>query len=289
MARPSRGRTRASRSRSRLAVEAFAARAGPRPWRVAWCAGASVVSADQATLDRETMVLGDLLRELGAAIDSRRVGPGAFFFASSAGGMYAGSDGAPFDERTMPRPIAPYGHAKLLQEGMVRSWAAEYGVPSLVGRISNLYGPGQNLSKPQGLVSQLCWSQLLQSPVNIYVPLETRRDYLYAPDCGVMIANGLDELAAGPGRPSAAVLKVMASQRPMSIGAVLGEFRRVTRRRPAVSLRTSALARHQVLDLRLSSHEMRHLDRHASTPFPVGLHATYRDLQHRFALAGRAA
>ena len=176
-ARRSRGRTRAVSEQIATAVAAFAARVGRSPWRVAWCAGASVVSADQATLDRETMVLARLAprarrRHRRSSTRARCVLLRLVSRRDLRGIERSRRSTSALDARV---PISPYGHAKLLQEGMVRSWAAEHGVPSLIGRISNLYGPGQNLSKPQGLVSQLCWSQLLQRPVNIYVPLETRR------------------------------------------------------------------------------------------------------------------
>ena len=59
--------------------------------------------------------------------------------------------------------------------------------PLLVGRISNLYGPGQNLAKPQGLVSQLCRAQLTRQPLSVYVSLDTMRDYLYVDDAAAMV------------------------------------------------------------------------------------------------------
>ena len=55
--------------------------------------------------------------------------------------------------------------------------------PVLIGRIANLYGPGQNLAKAQGLVSQLCAAQLERARSSIWVSLDTLRDYLFAPDC----------------------------------------------------------------------------------------------------------
>jgi UDP-glucose 4-epimerase len=269
-----------------LAVRRFAEHVSGRRWRVAWCAGAGVVTSDESTLVRESAALGTLLTELGASIDQQRLDRGAFFLASSAGGVYAGSPEPPFDERTEPCPLSPYGRSKLVQEDMVARWSAQFGVPSLLGRIANLYGPGQNLAKPQGLISQLCWAQLKRQPLQIYVPLGTLRDYLYAPDCGELIASCLSELS-GQLHGMAGTVKVMASQRPMSIGAVLGEFTMVLRRSPRTSLRASPLGQHQVSDLRLtSSSELGDTRRRGLTPFPVGLHATFQDLRHRCARTG---
>ena len=264
------------------AVVAFTEHVSGRPWRVAWCAGGGIVSSAIESLHAETAVLERLLNSLGAAVRSERLGTGAFFYASSAGALYAGSARPPFDEVTVPQPLAPYGWEKLRQEQMITQWSDATGVPSLRGRISNLYGPGQDLAKPQGLISQLCWTQLLQRPLSIYVPLSTLRDYLYAPDCGRMVRAGLEGLEdAAP--PGASLVKVMASRRPISIGAVLGEFRRTLRRLPRMSLRSSPRSQHQVVDLRVRSVTTDTVDHCATTPFPTGLLATYSDLLRRFA------
>lgn len=269
------------------AVERFAQHAAARPWLLAWCAGSGVVASSAQSLAFETATLRHVLRCLASARQHHGLdAPGTIFFASSAGGLYAGSTGPPFDERTRPRPIAPYGEMKLAQERLLHDWATSEGVSVLVGRIANLYGPGQNLGKAQGLISQLCWSQIGQQPFNVYVPLGTRRDYLYARDCGAMVASALSDLGAS-GQPTVAT-KVFASQRSMTIGEVLGQFRRITGRAPRVSLRATDLGRRQVPDLRLVSNVMPDVDRLATTPFPVGLLATYEDLRRRHALGRRA-
>ena len=52
----------------------------------------------------------------------------------------------------------------------------------MIGRFSNLYGPGQNLGKLQGLISRLALSAVTRQPINIFVPLDTIRDYVYVDD-----------------------------------------------------------------------------------------------------------
>lgn len=263
------------------AVESFADRSRGGPWWLMWCAGSGVVASTPESLAFETRTLRHVLDSVSAATQRHRLGTGTLFFASSAGGLYAGSARPPFDERSEPRPLAPYGQVKLEHEQLVREWAATEAVALLIGRIANLYGPGQNLGKSQGLISQLCWSQINQQPFNIYVPLGTRRDYLYAADCGAMVAAGVSELSALGERTT--TIKVLASQRSMTIGEVLGQFRRIVGRPPRVSLRATELGRRQVIDLRLASRTMPHLDHLASTLFPVGLFATYEELRRQHA------
>ena len=257
-------------------AEQFLRAAGDRPWSVAWCAGAGVTGTSAQALDLERVALRETLAALAAA---PRPDKGAFFFASSAGGVYAGVGTPPYDESSPVRPLAPYGRAKLDAEGLVTGWSHRTGTPTLIGRISNLYGPGQNLAKAQGLISQICRSHLTGQPLSIYVSLDTLRDYLFAPDCAGLIVAGLARLrqeqsARGP----SVVTKILASQRAITIGAVLGEMRRIFKSSPRIVLGASSVAAVQARDLSLRSRVWPELDRRTLTPFPVGVAATAADL-----------
>ena len=78
--------------------------------------------------------------------------------------------------------MSAYGESKLEQERIVRAWSAATGVPAAIGRFSNLYGPGQDLTKPQGIISRLVRASLRGEPLLVFVPLDTVRDYLFAAD-----------------------------------------------------------------------------------------------------------
>jgi UDP-glucose 4-epimerase len=269
------------------AVDEFVATAARRSWQVAWCAGTGIVASTPDELATETATFRWLLDALERAVQAERLGDGVFFYSSSAGALYAGCERAPFDETTRINPIAPYGEAKRAQEVMLRQWSYHTRVPALIGRIANLYGPGQNLDKPQGLISQLCRSHYERQPLGIYVSLDTMRDYIYVGDCANMIACGLNLLRrrTSSDEPET-VVKIMASQRAVTIGVVLNDFRRVVKRAPHIVLRASTLSRFQVNDLRLRSVVANELDALASTPLPAGLGATYEDVRGR--LASRA-
>lgn len=256
---------------------AFAGVVGDRPWQVAWCAGAGVVGATPARLAVETAELEAFLLALEQSGPPSR---GALFIASSAGGAYAGSIGAPFDELSAAVPLSPYGEAKLAQEELAGKWAARTGTSLAIGRIGNLYGPAQNLTKPQGLISQIARTVLRRQPINIYVPLDTQRDYLFSSDCGALGAAVLRRLryeAESAGHPIS-VTKVLASQQAVTIGAVLAEFRRVLKRIPRVALAASSASRYQVRDLRLRSVVWPDLDHRPLTTLPAGITAVLQDL-----------
>ncbi len=271
----------------RAGVDAVRAEAAGGPWNIAWCAGAGVVATSREALDEELAVFTGFLDDVRASVTGGE--DGALFLASSAGGVYAGSADPPFTEQTPPRPLAPYGEVKLAMEGAARSFAVATGLPVLIGRIANIYGPGQNLDKPQGLVSQLCKAHLTGQPLSVYVSLDTRRDYLFVGDCADLVVTGLaglrSRVADQPGDP--VVTKILASGRSLTIGALIGESTRLFRRRPRVVIAApGGAAKGQVLDLRLRSTVWRELDRSVRTPLAVGMSITATDIARRRASAG---
>jgi UDP-glucose 4-epimerase len=261
--------------------------AGTRPWSVAWCAGAGVMGTSAKALDLELVALREMLAALAAAPRGRE---GSFFFASSAGGVYAGVGTPPYDESSPVRPLAPYGKAKLDAEALVTDWSHETGMPTLIGRISNLYGPGQNLAKAQGLISQIARSHLTGQPLSIYVSLDTLRDYFFAPDCADLIVAGMARLVQEQSANSPSVVtKILASQRAITIGAVLGEMRRIFKRSPRIVLGASSVSAVQARDLSLRSRVWPDLDRRSLTPFPVGVATTVADLLRRLQVGALGA
>jgi UDP-glucose 4-epimerase len=260
----------------RAATAGFLAAAGERPWQVAWCAGAGVTATGLAHLERELEYFTALLEGLGAATHDRPgTPPGTVFLASSAGALYAGSHDPPFDEDTPIAPISGYGAIKAEMESRARAWAADTGGHVVVGRIANLYGPAQGLEKPQGLVSHIIKAHLTRTPISIYVPLDTMRDYLYAPDCGELVVDALRHPRPGGGAARGTVVtKILASHQQVTVGRLLAEMRRIFKRSPQVVLGSSPQAALQARDLRLTSRVWPELDRRQLTPLHVGMLAT---------------
>lgn len=266
-------------------ARAFVRAAAARPWQVLWSAGAGVTGASQESLDNELRVFQAALAGLS---ESSTSGQGAVFFASSAGGLYAGSHGPPFDETTQVNPLAPYGRAKLAAETRLQEWGAGAGVSVLCGRIANLYGPGQNLAKPQGLISQMLKAQLTAQPLSIYVSLDTLRDYIYTPDAAALVGDAMDRLRqeqAAAGSP-VAVTKILASLRPVTIGEIIGEVRLISKRRPRIVIAASPVAAFQARNLSLRSVVWPELDRRPRTPLAVGIERTASDLSLRWQRTG---
>jgi len=210
-------------------VAAFGAAVEHCDWQIIWCAGAGVVGTSKAELAAETASLQFFLDQL-LLHPGFRANRGQFFLSSSAGGVHAGAIAMPITEDSQPAPLSDYGRAKLEQEGLLFHWQESLPmVSTVVGRFANLFGPGQRLNKPQGLISQLSLSMIYGVPAHIFVSLDTIRDYLYSDDAGRMVVATLESQHTVRGIPRQLV-KIFGSEAEISIAGLLGVFRRLGKR-----------------------------------------------------------
>ncbi|ORB86874.1 hypothetical protein B1987_27385 [Mycobacterium kansasii] len=250
-------------------LERFVRAVGSDDWSIIWAAGSGVVGSTADKLAAETRIMSHFVARLR---DMRPAGRGAFFLSSSAGGVYAGSTHPPFSESTTPRPLSPYGETKLAQEEILR--IRLHGcIPLIVGRFSNLAGPGQNLAKQQGLVSQLCRAAVMRQSLNVFVPMETLRDYLYVDDAAAMVCALIKNVVRD--QPSQPLLRNISSQRPVSVCTVVRTVQQVAHRSVRIALGTSPSSRYHVRDLRLCTNFPGEFQRVAITPFPVTVKRVY--------------
>ena len=244
---------------------------------VIWCAGAGVIGTGPEQLAAETEAFATML-------DALPSGDVLVFLASSAGGVYGGQRASPITEASPTVPLADYGRNKLVQERLLTDWAHATGGRGVIGRIANLYGPGQVLAKPQGLISQTCFATLTRQPISIYVPLDTIRDYLYVDDAAALVNSCVErcsELPAGT-----VITKILASGRSVTIGSVLAEVHRVLRRRPSVVMAASPKRHLQGAAMQFHSTVWTDLDRSTRTTLPDGVHRTSQALIARLGAVG---
>lgn len=208
-------------------AQTFFAHTGDQPWSICWTAGRGTMGSTADEMHKETQTFDLFLRSLDAALPTT---PGQIFLASSAGSIYGHSDIA--TESTIASPATEYGKQKLKQEELLQEWLAKHStVSGLIGRISNVYGPKQNPTKPQGLISHVSRSIILRKIIHIYVPLDTIRDYLYVEDCAHDILRSLKRLSD---EPSSYVLKIFASGEITTIAQIIGTFKSIVKTNPRI-------------------------------------------------------
>ncbi|WP_288872951.1 NAD-dependent epimerase/dehydratase family protein [uncultured Microbacterium sp.] len=252
----------------------------PGPVEIYWCAGKGVTSTPRESLFAEVALFGaflDVLARSPLATADRLV----LFLASSVGGAYGGAVEPPHRESTPPASASAYGDAKLAMETLAAERGAEQGWRTVIGRLTNLYGPGQDLTKKQGLISTLVDSAITMQPAIIYVSLDTLRDYIFEDDAAAVVSAAASRARLLPA--GATVVKIVGTGRAVSVGAILGELRRL-RRRSGFSLLGQGPATGQALDLRVRSEVWTDLDALVATTLPEGLD---RVLRARLAMLGR--
>jgi len=228
-----------------------------RPWMMFWCAGVGHVGADDEVHQRDQQTLGLLLNALASVPADRS---GVFVLASSAGAVYSGNTTWPATEQTEPVPLHAYGESKLAQEQRVSSFANSHPhVRAVHLRISNLYGTGQEIDKPQGLLSHLVANTFRRVPSTIFVPLDTSRDYLFTEDAAAMaIRAALLGLSSDPGTIDT---RILAAERNFTIAQILGILGKIVKRRIPTIAQTTANTNRQppMLSFRSQDHEQRDL------------------------------
>lgn len=248
------------------------------PVRIYWCAGKGVTSASVEQIESEVHTFKSFLTSLEQIRPDHGI---SLFLASSVGGAYGGRNDPPYTESTPPIATSNYGEGKLAAEAAAAAWAKKTGDRAFVARITNLYGPGQDLDKGQGLISTILRSYITHTPSSVYVSLDTLRDYIFANDCARIVLAGtrrIEATAAGT-----TVSKIVGSGNAVSIGSVLGEIRRL-RRSVAPIVIAQGPSVEWGRDLRVRSVVWPDLDALASTTLPAGIHETYSSLVARWAV-----
>ena len=253
----------------------FAALTNDEPWRIIWAAGraTTVATPEEAEQELETFE-----RFIGALAKAQPEGQGSFTLVSSAGGVYAGSHNPPFTSTTEARPIGTYGNLKLAQE-QACAQLPHQGITTTITRVSNLYGPGQDLRKLQGVVSRLCWAGISKDEVNIFVPLDTLRDYIYVDDAAARILHWSRPESSEPNYEP--TVRVVASGQPMGLGHVINTVQDILHMRIPVSFGTHETASFQAQDIRLTPDTDATIASLPITPFPAGVRRVFEDLLQR--------
>lgn len=79
-------------------------------------------------------------------------------------------------------PTTPYGLSKCIGDMYCRDYYRVYGLPTVVFRMSCIYGPGQRGNEDQGWLAHFAISALKRQPISIYGTGKQVRDVLYIDD-----------------------------------------------------------------------------------------------------------
>lgn len=151
-------------------------------------------------LDATENVIGTLqLLDFAAEAEVRR-----FVYCSSGGTIYGRTAGEePIVEDTPTHPVNAYGASKLACETYVRLYDSTNSsglgnrMETLSLRVSNPYGPGQNISRAQGALTTFCHHAVHGKPITIWGDGSVVRDYVQVSDVARAMAVAIVAPAHG--------------------------------------------------------------------------------------------
>jgi len=117
--------------------------------------------------------------------------PRVLFASSNA---VLGRQPPPAAEDRAPLPISPYGASKLAGEGYCLAYAGAWGVPTVVLRFANVFGPFSD--QKESVVAKFMREALVAGTLTIHGDGAQTRDFIYVDDlCEAVIAALQSDLA----------------------------------------------------------------------------------------------
>lgn len=220
------------------AAEQFGHFASGRTPLIIWAAGADGVVPRQD--EGEVESFKDFVRSISSTPLLSRAN---VVVSSSAGGVYGASSNPPFSVSSPIAAANPYGANKIAIEAIANAELPR-SMKVHIARITNLFGPWPG--PRQGLVNRMCTAAATRKALQIYVPLDTVRDYIYVDDAAELL---LMESAA---TDSCRSVSLIGSGENCSVGQVIKTVTDVTHRKVPISLAHLESTKLQPRDLRMS-------------------------------------
>ena len=253
------------KSKSMEVLNKFCTQLSPREEiGIIWAAGAGVVGTTSEELSDEIDVFDAFVQSLVKS----KCTITSFTLISSAGGVYSGNKETLINEETKANPISNYGLSKFRQEMLLTNSGLKNEFKVVIARLSNVYGTNQNMNKRQGLISNLIRAAYTRQPLSIFVPIDTRRDYINSHDVGLRI-GGLVKRAEDS--DESLIMKIICAGKTHTISEIIGEIKAVSKRKPPIAFSLSSISTQQPKSLAFESRVHSDLDCSNQVLLPVGI------------------
>lgn len=205
-----------------------------KPWAIVNFAAESHV--DRSILDSSPFLGTNIVGVQVLLEASRHYGVGRFLQISTDE-VYGDAEGKePFHEESPLFPSSPYAASKASADLLCLSYLRTYGMPILIARSSNNYGPFQF---PEKLIPLMIRNALIGEELPVYGDGLQRRDWLYVEDNVEAIFCILEKgkigsiynVGTGEERTNRdvvhAICKVLSGETELSLDALIGRVRSV--------------------------------------------------------------
>ncbi len=110
------------------------------------------------------------------------------FIAASSAAVYGNPQYIPIDENHPTEPMSQYGLSKLVMEKYIQL----SGLPYIIFRFSNAFGPKQKSSKESGVIAIFNNAMKNNKQINIYGNGEQIRDFIYVADIASVCQKAIE-------------------------------------------------------------------------------------------------
>jgi len=121
-----------------------------------------------------------------------------FIFISTGGAIYGDTEQIPTGEECTPKPISPYGLAKYVTERYLEQYQDLHGIPFVILRLANIYGPRQNIEGEAGVVAIFIHQLLDGTQPIIFGAGKQTRDFVFVEDVARAAVAALSQEKNGP-------------------------------------------------------------------------------------------
>ena len=118
---------------------------------------------------------------------------GSHVIMSSSSSVYGANPMLPKIERTWTQPLSPYAASKLAGEGYMLGYQASYGLPTLVFRFFNVFGPWQRPDHDYAaVVPKWLWRAMSGQVIEVHGDGTQTRDFTYVDSVVDVLTQALD-------------------------------------------------------------------------------------------------
>ncbi len=178
-----------------------------------------------AAADPTGALAGSVFPTLDALLAAGEAGVRRVVIASSGGTVYGASAPLPTPEDAALEPSSLHGVNSLAIEAFADFFRRERGIEATTLRFSNVYGPGAEPRRGQGVIAAWCRSAALGRPITIIGSDQARRDFVFVADA----ARAVEAALAAPAR-----IYNVGGGESVSIAELIGHLRAGTGVEPEI-------------------------------------------------------
>ncbi len=133
-------------------------------------------------------------------LEAARQAGGAHVLVASSSSVYGANRSLPAGEDLAPLPLSPYAASKLAAEAYAFAYAQSFGLPVLVFRFFNVFGPLQKAGHVYAaVVPAFVAAALAGEPLPVHGDGGQTRDFTFVGSVVRVLSEGLERLVTAPG------------------------------------------------------------------------------------------